>query len=244
MSDLFELAKPIPSRYIGSSDKGMDAADHTVITQLLHLRVPGWSMEIREVLRSEVPEKQGKSSSWPGGMFVTGCIVRLSCVIDGTPVVVEEAGGVELASMKDGDGERLKHAVSDALKRCAMRIGLGLHIWAGENYFLDRATAKAAEASQETPEAAPEGVDADTGEIVDAEIVETVEASVADEWVTHLNKIADGRTRTAVKNRFGRTFGKPHEVHPDRAGEVDAWLDFELDRIATPADTEVTTEAF
>ena len=242
MSDLFELAKPIPSRYIGSSDKGMDAADHTVITQLLHLRVPGWSMEIREVLRSEVPEKQGKSSTWPGGMFVTGCIVRLSCVIDGTPVVIDEAGGVELAGMKDGDGERLKHAVSDALKRCAMRIGLGLHIWAGENYFLDRATAKAAETPQETPEAAPEGVD--TGEIVDAEIVETVEGSVADEWLARLNDIADGRTRTAVKNRFGKTFGQPHEVPAEKAGEVDAWIDAELARIATPADTEVTTEAF
>jgi hypothetical protein len=44
--------------------------------------------------------------------------------------------------MKDGDGERLKHAASDALKRCAMRLGLGLHIWAQGSYFLDKALEK------------------------------------------------------------------------------------------------------
>lgn len=142
MSQLAELAKPIPPKYVTKSDKGLDAADHTVITQLLHLRAPGWSFEIKEVLRSEVPEKIGKSSTWAGGYFVTGCIGRLSCEIDGTAVVIEESGGVENAGMKDGDGERLKHAASDALKRCAMRIGLGLHIWAQQAYFLDRALEK------------------------------------------------------------------------------------------------------
>jgi hypothetical protein len=29
-------------------------------------------------------------------------------------------------------------AASDGLKRCAMRLGLGLHLWAGGNYFLDK----------------------------------------------------------------------------------------------------------
>lgn len=142
MSQLRDLARPIPAKYVGKSDKGMDAADHTVITQLLHLRVPGWSFEITEVLRSEVPDKKGQNNTWPGGMFVTGCIGRLTCTLDGQRVVIEEAGGVELAGMKDGDGERLKHATSDALKRCAMRLGLGLHIWAQGSYFLDRALDK------------------------------------------------------------------------------------------------------
>lgn len=149
MSQLSELAKRIPPSYIGKSDKGMDAADHTVITQLLHLRVPGWSFEISEVLRSEVPEKKGQNNTWPGGFFVTGCVGRLTCDIDGQHVVIEEAGGVELAGMKDGDGERLKHATSDALKRCAMRIGLGLHIWAQESYFLDRGLQRLEELAKE-----------------------------------------------------------------------------------------------
>lgn len=141
MSQLADLAKPIPPRYIAKSDKGMDAADHTVITQLLHLRCPGWSQEIMHILRSEVPEKVGKSSTWPGGFFITGVVLRLTATVDGVVHVIDEAGGVENAGMKDGDGERLKHAISDALKRCAMRLGLGLHIWAQDAYFMDRALA-------------------------------------------------------------------------------------------------------
>jgi hypothetical protein len=144
-TDLRKLATPIPARYIGQNDKGMPAADHTVITQLLHLYVPGWSFEVVEVLRTDVPEKQGKSKSWPGGHYVTGVVGRLSATVDGHRQVIEEAGGVENVQMHDGDGERLKHATSDALKRCAMRLGLGLHIWAQGNYFLDRAIDKHAD---------------------------------------------------------------------------------------------------
>jgi hypothetical protein len=28
--------------------------------------------------------------------------------------------------------------VSDAVKRCAMRVGVGLHLWSQENYVLDQ----------------------------------------------------------------------------------------------------------
>ena len=142
MSQLADLARPIPPAYIGKNDRGMDASDHTVITQLLHLYVPGWSFEIIEVLRSDVPEKVTQKHTYPGGHFVTGCVGRLTVTMDGESVSMDEAGGVELAGMKDGDGERLKHAASDALKRCAMRLGLGLHIWAQQSYFLDRSLAK------------------------------------------------------------------------------------------------------
>lgn len=143
MTQLAELAKQIPPKYVGKNDKGMDAADHTVITQLLHLRVPGWSQEIVEVLRSEVPSMTTqKGREYPGGLYVTGVVLRLTANVDGVTQVIDEAGGVELAQMKDGDGERLKHAVSDALKRCSMRLGLGLHIWAQGSYFLDRALTK------------------------------------------------------------------------------------------------------
>jgi hypothetical protein len=143
MSQLADLARRIPPAYIGKNDKGMDASDHTVITQLLHLYCPGWSFEVTEILRSDVPSKKtAKGHEYPGGHFVTGCVGRLTAEVDGRRVVIDEAGGVELAGMKDGDGERLKHATSDALKRAAMRLGLGLHIWAQGNYFLDKALAQ------------------------------------------------------------------------------------------------------
>lgn len=138
MSDqLRKLAERIPDRFVGQNDKGMDAADHTVVTQLLLLHCGPFSFEVTEVLRSDVPDKVTKNNTWPGGHFVTGVVGRLTVEIDGRTVSVEEAGGCENAQMKDGDGERLKHATSDALKRCAMRLSLGLHIWAQDSYFLD-----------------------------------------------------------------------------------------------------------
>jgi len=139
---LRKLATPIPERFLTKSGKGMTAVDHTVVTQLLHLHIPGWSFEIVEVLRTVMPEKQGKNTTWPGGAMVTGCVGRLSAMVDGELVHVDEAGGVENAQMHDGDGERLKHATSDSLKRCAMRLGLGLHVWAQGSYFLDRSLDK------------------------------------------------------------------------------------------------------
>jgi hypothetical protein len=36
----------------------------------------------------------------------------------------------------------LKNAASDAIKRCAMRLGVGLSLWSQENYYLDKALAK------------------------------------------------------------------------------------------------------
>lgn len=138
MSQLRDLATPLPPKFIGKNDRGMDAADHTVITQRLLQVVGPHSMHVTEVLRSEAPTITTRNNKeFPGGMMVTGAVVRLTCTVDGREVSVEEAGGCEQAALKDGDGERLKHAVSDAIKRCAMRLGLGLHIWAQDKYFLD-----------------------------------------------------------------------------------------------------------
>ncbi len=146
MTQLRKLATPIPDRFLTTSGKGMTAVDHTVVTQMLHLHVPGWSFELVEILRSDVPEfTDRKNKTYPGGYFITGCVFRLTVDLDGHRTVIEEAGGLENAAMTDGDGKRLKKAASDALKRAAMRIGLGLHVWAQASYFLDRALDKQAE---------------------------------------------------------------------------------------------------
>lgn len=191
MSQLRELATPIPPKYMGHNDKGMDAADHTVINQLLLRTVGPYSGHVVEVLRSDVPEFKTKGGKvYPGGHFVTGVVYRISCTIDGVPVEMEEAGGCENAALKDGDGERLKHAISDALKRCAMREGLGLHIWAQDMYFLDRQLDKDAQSGDATVHPINRELDASvarhpaslakTGQAVDeetGEIVDVVEPS-------------------------------------------------------------------
>jgi hypothetical protein len=65
-------------------------------------------------------------------------------MVDGDFVTVTEVGDVEHPS--GNNGSNLKNASSDALKRCAMRLGCGLHLWSGENFYLDRALEKRANA--------------------------------------------------------------------------------------------------
>ena len=67
--------------------------------------------------------------------------------IDGQIVTVEEAGECEQPFNWRTDGARMKDAVSDAVKRCAMAFGVGLHLWAQfegkSEYFLDKQLEKA-----------------------------------------------------------------------------------------------------
>jgi hypothetical protein len=74
--------------------------------------------------------------------------------IAGRNVSVQEVGDVEQPFNWKTEGARMKDAVSDAVKRCAMAIGCGLHLWARfENkseYFLDQQLAK--EVGQEEDE--------------------------------------------------------------------------------------------
>lgn len=151
-STLRKLATRIPDKYIGQNHAKKDAADHTVITQLLLLHVGPYSFEVVRELYS-IPKKGDEP-------VLNGIVGRLTCTVDGKEVRIEEAGGVENPGNQDGDGERLKLACSDAIKRCAMRLGLGLHIWAQGHYFLDRYLAKREEdaegsAAQDLPDPDP-----------------------------------------------------------------------------------------
>ena len=60
----------------------------------------------------------------------------MTVVIDEKEVIITSIGDVE--HDQGSDGTNAKHAESDAFKRCAMKIGLGLHLWAGEEYYLDK----------------------------------------------------------------------------------------------------------
>ena len=91
--------------------------------------------------------------------IAVGCIGRLQVEVDGRPVVVEEVGDVEHPG--PNSASNLKNASSDALKRAAMRLGLGLHLWVGESYYLHRSLEKRLNAPQSDGDR-PEG--GDTGE--------------------------------------------------------------------------------
>lgn len=146
-SQLRKLATPFPSTYVERKPgpSGADYVAHHVVEQALIATLGSIPrQEVVQIIRGYAPEVQTKSATYgPFPDAVTGVVLRLSCEVDGREVVVEEVGDVEQPAMKDTDGARLKDAVSDAYKRCAMRMGLGLHLWAQEHYFLPQSLDKA-----------------------------------------------------------------------------------------------------
>lgn len=135
MSQLADLAVPFPASMVCPPAQGKygDYVPHPEVTQRLLLHLGGYSFEVREILREQV-----KGSDHP---IIVGVVARLTVTIDGREHSIDEAGDCENPTTKRHDGERLKDASSDAIKRCAMRIGLGLHLWSS-TYFLPASLAK------------------------------------------------------------------------------------------------------
>lgn len=139
-----ELARQFPDGFVERT-QGNDYVAHHIVNQRL-LQVTGpFDFELVQIIRGDVaakdPDPNGSSRRAKAGTpaltgIVVGAIWRLRCEIDGRDTVIEEIGDVGDVHNWTHDGARLKDAASDALKRCAMRFGLGLHLWAQEHYFL------------------------------------------------------------------------------------------------------------
>ena len=129
-TDLYELARPFPESMIekkpGAKFQAAYVSHGAITSRLLEVLGPfDWSIS-RIITNAD-------------GVAV-GCLGRLEVTVDGRPVVIEEVGDVEHPG--PNSASNLKNASSDALKRAAMRLGLGLHLWVGEAYYLDRALEK------------------------------------------------------------------------------------------------------
>jgi len=129
MSQLRELSKPFPESLVKQKPGKFAAAyvEHSVVGQRLLEVLGPYSFEVKQMITN------------PDGM-VTGCLATLTCTIDGREVRITEVGDVERPG--ESNGSAGKTASSDALKRCAMRLGVGLHLWSQDNYYLDRALGK------------------------------------------------------------------------------------------------------
>ena len=129
MEQLYELSKRFPEKFIHDNPSGFgDYIQHSVIRQRLLSVLGAYSTDIVEIIYD--------------GEIITGVILELSCVVDGQEVSVVEAGDVEKPDNWKTNGARMKDAMSDAIKRCAMALGVGLHLWSQMNgqdeYFLDK----------------------------------------------------------------------------------------------------------
>ena len=141
MSQLHELSRPFPKEFIHEPPKGKfgNYIQHSVIRQRLLSVVGPYSQEVKQVFKETIRDGQGQMIE-----VVSGCILALTIEVDGQLVTVEEAGECERPLNWKTDGARMKDAISDAIKRCAMSIGCGLHLWAvspdgkSSEYFLDK----------------------------------------------------------------------------------------------------------
>lgn len=65
---------------------------------------------------------------------------KLTVTIDGKTITVAGAGTPQNTS--EDIGEQIKKMESDAFKRAASKLGVALHLWSQENYFLDKVLSK------------------------------------------------------------------------------------------------------
>jgi hypothetical protein len=148
---LAKLAQRIPGQYVEQVDVGRGRKEayipHEVVEQFLLYILGPFDFEVLELIRGDVaaipPNPQGQSDRAKAGTppltnVVVGALCRLSAAVDGRHTTVVEAGDVEDPHNWNNDGKRAKAAASDALKRCAMRLGFGLELRAGEQYVLDK----------------------------------------------------------------------------------------------------------
>jgi len=132
LKDLRALAKPFTSLVKKGSDAGKfgDYVEHSAVNQRLLAHLGPFDQRVVEVVYDLHPEL---------GQVCTGVILELTLYIDGEQIRIQEVGDVEHPFRKGRtNGDRLKNAISDAVKRCAMRVGLGLHLYAQDDYFLEK----------------------------------------------------------------------------------------------------------
>lgn len=166
MSQLARLARPFPEKFVHTNPSGGGHyVTHSVVNEKLLAVVGPFTFELVEIVRGDVPEilpnPQGKSQRAKSGMpalsgAVVGAVCRLTVTVDDTQVSIEEVGDCEQPHNWPHDGARLKDAMSDALKRCAMRLGVGLHLWSQHEFTLYEQLA--GRAGTEQPQAASSGV--------------------------------------------------------------------------------------
>ena len=139
--ELYELSKVVPKHFVKKAPKGKygQYVPHYVVVQRLLATVGPYDWELVEVLRGD-SRGTVKDKDIDLHDVIVGVVYRLTVVVDGHRVSIEEVGEVD-AYTKTGDGARLKHATSDALKRCARRLGVAIQLWCKtpDDHFLPAA---------------------------------------------------------------------------------------------------------
>lgn len=169
MTQLRDLARKFPQSVVKANPSGGGSyVPHHLYVQRLLMHLGAYDFELVELIRGEVAaieplpkdkwtDKTSNRKKYGAPALsgaVCGVIARLTVTVDGAKVVIEDAGDCEDPHNWPHDGARAKDAMSDALKRCCARIGLGTHLYAKtpDDYVLYRVLT-----DQEMFEAGPSG---------------------------------------------------------------------------------------
>lgn len=160
---LRRLVEPFKADLIKQVNKGgKDTAsyvEHTAVQQKLLAVIGPVDQHVVEILRGDYtyepvewifnPETRKREPVKQPAVtlrsVVHGVILRCTYTIDGRAVTIEEVGDCENPGNWRTDGQRLKDAISDGVKRCAMRVGVGIHLYAKreQDFFLKTALERA-----------------------------------------------------------------------------------------------------
>ena len=133
-SELIARLKPFPARLVHDNPGGRGTyVKHSVVVQRLLDLFGSYDFEVVTVLRGHVAATGTKPDLEDA---VVGAVCRLTVLIDGQRCVIEDVGDCEQPHNWPHDGARLKDATSDAIKRCAARLGVGIGLWAGDEAYL------------------------------------------------------------------------------------------------------------
>ena len=122
MPTLEAVLKPFPEAFVHSAGHGSFVTHSVVVQRLLDLYGTYNMTVVREL--------------YDDGHILTGVLLEITVQGDDGPIVMQEFGDCSDPLQKVTNGERAKNAISDGLKRCAMRLGVGLHLWAQEESYL------------------------------------------------------------------------------------------------------------
>jgi hypothetical protein len=184
LRQITKLVWPFPKAVIETAPKGSASyVAHSIVEQRF-IDVLGHApdTELVEVVRGWLPAEAGTGKTDDSARkrygkpeladCVVGVVLRMRCTIDGTVHEVTEVGDCGDPNNWPHDGARLKDAFSDAYKRCAMRLGVGLHLWVKQpqkKFTVHRKLIAEDDAARGVDQAPIEGMD---DEVPDVEPVE------------------------------------------------------------------------
>lgn len=127
------LSKPWNKKLIKSLNKGfgnIDYVEHTQVTQKLIAISPDWNFSIDKYIEDTVEDMNGIQRT-----FITGAQVTITMKVDDQYLTRSEVGMCDKPFFHSdpnkvhNNGQRAKECVSDAIKRCAMRFGVGIELY-------------------------------------------------------------------------------------------------------------------